>query len=236
MKRFLVLFLLVTLANQFIASGQTAYQQTGWMMFMNNTKLNKKWGSYVDVQVRTTDNFKQVRNVLFRPGLTYYASPKHEITLGYLLNQTYEYPVGQDNFQLTEHRIWEQYVYKHKVKTIIGSHRFRLEQRFIERRGLEDLFAQRFRYFFRFIVPLQQDIANFEKGLFTAIQNEVFLNIQNKDQLNTHLFDQNRAYLAAGYRFSTKLDMELGYLNQSSKGRIINTLNSVVQVAVYTKF
>jgi hypothetical protein len=231
---FLLIGLLLVLCTGLRA--QTVNQNSGWLFLLNNTKFNKNWGAYLDMQVRSADDWGSVRNFLFRPGVTYYLNDQNEFTLGYLFNQTYLRVDGAPDNLLTEHRIWEQYVYKHKLSTISGSHRFRLEQRFIERVANEDLFAQRFRYFVRFILPLQKGKQNFDKGPFAALQNELFFNIQNKKELNNNIFDQNRAYLAAGYRFSKKLDIEAGYLNQAVKGLSSNTVNNVVQLAVYTKF
>lgn len=226
------IFLMISSALQ----AQTIHQNSGWLFLLNNTKFNKNWGAYVDVQVRSADEWSHVRNLLFRPGVTYYLNDKNEFTLGYLLNQTFLHLDGASDNVLTEHRIWEQYVYKHKLSTISVAHRFRLEQRFIERLGREDLFTQRLRYFVRFILPLEKGKQNFDKGVFAALQNELFFNIQDKKELNNSLFDQNRAYVALGYRFSKKLDIEAGYLNQAVKGAANNTINSVVQLAVYTKF
>ena len=72
--------------------------------------------------------------------------------------------------------------------------------------------------------------------MFVALQNEFFLNLQNKDELNGSTFDQNRAYLAVGYRFSKAFDVEAGYLNQAVKGASVNTMNNAVQLALYTRF
>jgi hypothetical protein len=235
LRLFLLPFLILVTAGLTV-SAQTEQQTTGWLMFMNSTKVNKKWGMHLDVQLRSSDDFSHVRNVMFRPGITHYINDKNEVTLGYLLNETYTFQDVAPDYHLTEHRIWEQYLFKHKIKAIAGSHRFRVEQRFLERQNAENLFAQRFRYFFRFLIPLAKEKVNFQSGTFLAVQNEVFLNIQNKGQLNNHFFDQNRAYVAAGYRFSRKLDVEAGYLNQSVKGTLRNTNNNVIQVAVYTRF
>ena len=190
----------------------------------------------MDLQLRSADKWNNVRNLLIRPGITYYANSKNELTLGYALNQTYTHVDGPLDNVLSEHRIWEQYVYKQKVSTLSIAHRFRLEQRFIERTGQEDLFAQRLRYFFRVILPLRKGKQSFSEGVFVALQNEVLFNVQHKDQLNGRFFDQNRAYAAAGYRFNKHLDMELGYMNQAIKGLSANTMNSIAQLALYTKF
>lgn len=233
----LSLFLLTILSFLCTAGiAQTIQQNSGWLFLMNTTKINEKWGIHLDIQLRTADNWEQLRNSMFRPGLTYYINNKNEVTLGYLLNDTFTQSVGASDNRLTEHRIWQQYIYKHKISTILTSHRFRTEQRFIERNGMDDLFSQRFRYFLRFIVPLRKEQQNFEKGPFVALQNELFLNLQNKDKLNGHVFDQNRAYAAAGYRLSKKIDLEAGYLNQTSKGLNSSTMNHVIQLALYTRF
>lgn len=235
MKQISILILLV-IACSIGAHAQTEYQNTGWFQFVNSTKINKKWAVHFDLQLRSSDDWEHKRNLLIRPGLTYLISNKHEVTLGYLLNETYTYPEAADSYQLTEHRIWEQYVFKHKIKAIAVNHRFRVEQRFIGKYQAEDQFAQRFRYFFRFLVPLEKDVKDFEKGMFVALQNEIFLNLQNKKQLNNSVFDQNRAYAAVGYRVSKKFDVETGYMNQATKGMVGHTSNNIIQLALYTRF
>lgn len=226
---------LLIIALPLASSAQTRYEQTGWAAWFNNTKLNDKWGVYFDVQARTHDNWDGIKSVLVRPGVNYYIKPNQTATIGYLYAPTFPAPEITNGKTLTEHRIWEQYTISHKVFTGSLSHRFRLEQRFIEQPA-EDLFSQRFRYFFRNVQPLIKGYNGFKKGPFIALQNELFFNIQNRQKLNGSIFDQNRAYVALGYRASTKLDIEAGYLNQFIKGAANNTVNSVVQLAVYTRF
>lgn len=230
-----LLFILLCCSSM-TSFSQTQNENSGWFMFLNSTKINKQWSTHLDVQFRTQDEWDGLKNFLFRPGITYSINEKNDITVGYLLAETFLRVEGTSNTQRTEHRIWQQYIFKHKISTISASHRFRLEQRFIEQGSGDDLFAQRFRYFARFILPLAKGQDRFEKGAFVALQNEVFLNIQNRDQLNGCVFDQNRAYGALGYRLNKKLDLELGYLNQAVKGARNNTMNHAVQLAVYTRF
>lgn len=216
-------------------SAQTQYQNSGWFMFLNNTKFNKKWGLQFDLQVRSSDDWKSVRNTLVRPAVQYFINDKNNVALGYLWQTTQNQLIGSSNNVMHEHRIFEQYIYTHKLSSILATHRFRVEQRFIERPN-EDVFAQRFRYFFRFIQPLVKAETGFTKGPFVALQNEVFLNIQNKEKINNSVFDQNRLYLAAGYRFSKKFDVEAGYMNQAVKNTSNHTNNNIIQLAVYTRF
>lgn len=208
-------------------SAQTKQENTGWLFFLNSTKFNEKWGMHLDVQVRSNDKWDGTKNVLIRPGITYYIDKNQNVTAGYLYVSTDAVPSTS-----VEHRIWQQYILNHKVGSVFAAHRFRLEQRFLA----SDDFAQRLRYFVRLIQPLQKTEQGFTQGVFVALQNEVFLNIQNKEATNNNLFDQNRLYLAAGYRFSKKIDLEAGYLNQAIKGRANNTVNNVLQLALYTRF
>lgn len=244
MRKIVFLALFILFAS--FSFAQTVNQNTGWFMFLNSTKFNDKWGMHFDLQLRTEDNWDGVRNLLVRPGITYYINKNSNATVGYLFTQTYLpelYPVFapgatpyEPKFTLTEHRIWQQYIYNHKPWTSATlSHRFRLEQRFIERQN-DEIFSQRFRYFFRLIQPLKKQDGAFTEGVFAALQNETFFNIQNKEKLNNSFIDQNRAYLAVGYRFSKKFDLEAGYLNQAIHGTNNNTVNNVAQLAVYTRF
>ncbi|UKT64046.1 DUF2490 domain-containing protein [Pedobacter mucosus] len=204
-------------------------------MFVNNTKFNSNWGLQFDAQIRSADKWDHVRNTLVRPALQYFINDKNNVALGYLWQTTDMRLSGSSKSIFNEHRIFEQYIYTHKLKSVFASHRVRVEQRFIERPN-EEVFSQRFRYFFRLIQPLQKQQPTFTEGLFVALQNEVFLNIQNKEKINSSVFDQNRLYLAAGYRFSKKLDLEAGYMNQAQKNTSNHTNNSIIQLAIYTRF
>jgi hypothetical protein len=126
---------------------------------------------------------------------------------------------------------------RHRVNATL-THRLRLEQRFIPRHHAEGNAlvqnghhqANRLRYFARAIVPLSK------QGWFAAVQNEVFVNVGNTSMVNGKFFDQNRAYIAAGYRLSKQFDMEVGYMNQYISGAGANSTNNhIVQVATYVR-
>jgi hypothetical protein len=235
MKKILLSVMMFVIMASGKLYAQTQHQNSGWFMFLNNTKFNDKWGLQFDVQLRSADDWGYLRNTLVRPALQYFINNKHNVALGYLWQTTHTESAGSPDLTLHEHRIFEQYIYSHKIKSVFASHRLRLEQRFIGRSG-EDVFSQRFRYFFRLIQPLQKTQPTFTKGPFVALQNEVFLNIQNKDKINKSVFDQNRLYLAAGYRFSKQFDLEAGYMNQATHSASNNTINNIIQLAVYTRF
>ncbi|MDQ7949893.1 MAG: DUF2490 domain-containing protein, partial [Pedobacter sp.] len=112
----------------FAASGfsQTIIQNSGWLTLINNTKFNGKWGAALDVQFRSADNWSYIRNVLVRPGITYYLSDKSNITAGYLYANTHN-KLATGSSDLLEQRIWEQFIYAHKIRSSFATHRARLE-------------------------------------------------------------------------------------------------------------
>ena len=141
-----------------------------------------------------------------------------------------------------EHRLWEQLILSYKIKKLNVAHRFRVEQRFIgnpvvngNAQSGNNFYVNRFRYFIRNILPLQKQ-TEFTRGFFAALQNEVFLNVGNSSKVNGKVFDQNRFYIATGYRLHSKADLEIGYMNQyvNGKGNAF-TNNHVLQLAMYFK-
>lgn len=228
------LFLVVFVSIAQLSIAQNVEQQTGWLSFFHSQRFNAKTGLHFDAQFRSADDLDYVRNIILRPGFTYFFNDKQNATLGYAFILTNLGPTNQND--LVEHRIWQQFIITTPIGKIPLVNRFRLEQRFIET-NTDHLFAQRIRYFARAVIPFQkQGKEKFTKGTFFALQNEIFLNLQNKDLLNNKVFDQNRAYVAVGFRLNAAIDLETGYLNQHVRGLASTTNNHVFQLALYTRF
>ncbi|MBA2330000.1 MAG: DUF2490 domain-containing protein [Flavisolibacter sp.] len=231
--------LIIVMKTSSIAYAQV--QNTGWLASFNTFKLSNKTSLHFDAQLRSTDEIKNIQTVLLRPGLNYHLNPFMLATAGYGFienRRTMQEVTGY----VTEHRIWEQFIVSHKINTISTAHRFRLEQRFLPITAIENNRLQiidrntshRFRYFIRNIVPLQNRNA-FSQGLFFALQDEVFLNIAKQEAVNGKTFDQNRLYLALGYRLPGKIDIEAGYMNQYTSTRTSFINNHIAQLALYKR-
>jgi hypothetical protein len=215
---------------------------TGWLASFNTFSLTKKWSIHLDVQLRSTDELSQVQTVLIRPGINYHLNKKQMLTAGYAFIPN-RYVSAADNELLAEHRLWQQYIILQPVKKVTVQHRFRFEERFIPKPAFynndlytdEYSFASRFRYFVRSVMPLSIQKGAFEKGMFAALQNEVFLNATNKDVVNGKTFDQNRLYVALGYRVVKHFDVEAGYMWQfvERKEGLGTTHNHIAQIAFY---
>jgi hypothetical protein len=224
-------------------NAQTQNTFTGWSAVFFSYKLNDKFSLHFDGQARSTDELKNLGSYIIRPGLNYHIKDNMTATVGYAYIGNNRSVMDIDGW-IPEHRIWEQFIFNQKFtlanRPVTLQHRFRLEQRFMGQAIIDNNelvtdnyeFAQRLRYFARSIFPLSKT-DNFTKGAFLALQNEVFFNVQNAP--NDNFFDQNRAYLALGWRLSPKFDLEAGYMNQYVLGKSNNTVNNIVQVAAYVR-
>jgi hypothetical protein len=92
------------------------------------------------------------------------------------------------------------------------------------------------RYYIRSQIPLVKVADSFNKGLYMALQNELFVNVQHKQRAGNSFLDQNRSYISFGYRLNKKIDAELSYQYIYSKDQEGNLRNNVFQLAVYTDF
>jgi hypothetical protein len=178
------------------------------------------------------DDVKYLRNFLFRPAAIYTIDKKNNIGLGYAL---FDSNGPAPSVTLAENRIYQQFTHTEAIKAVAITNRFRLEQRFVEKSPTNTDFSQRFRYFLRAVIPLAKQESTFKKGIYAAVQDEIFINVQNKDLVNGSMFDQNRAYGAIGHRFNTKVDAEIGYMNLFQKRSSTDLRNNVVQLAFYLR-
>ena len=227
------------------AMAQTQF--AGWIASFNTFKINTRFSIHGEVQIRSTDQLEHLQTLLLRTGVNYHVNSRLVLTAGYGYIPNRRVLAGIDGYA-PESRIFEQLQYTHPL--VIGSglrgtlaHRLRIEQRFIPKSEIQNnefkndgnVYSNRLRYFFRNITPLGGWSVE-GKAPFLALQNEVFVNVGDKSGVNGEFFDQNRAYIALGYRFHKKFDAELGYMNQYVNGRDkAFTNNHIVQIATYVR-
>lgn len=208
-------------------------QHTSWLFWSHQQKLSDKLNLLSDIQLRSSDNMHYLSALLIRPGIEYQISKNQGVAVGYLYLGNRSREDGMRIYE-PENRIWEQYQVEHDLATIEVTHRFRFEQRFLNEQD-EKIFSQRLRYYIRGQIPLKRDTA-FNKGLYAALQDEIFLNVQNKDQVSGSFFDQNRFYTGTGFRFSKSFELEAGYLFQFVKELDDDTRNNIVQLSINSEF
>ena len=185
-----------------------------WLGFFNQTRFSNRWGMWVDVHYRMTDNFvDRSFQFLFRPAVTYYIKDNLRVNVGYAFVE--HFPAKGLNTTRIEHRPWQQIWWSQKYPGLSTLQWLRLEQRFVEKVVNDEKvdgynYVFRARYNFSFFIPLRgKELA--PKTPFAAVIDEVFLNFGDNVVYNT--FDQNRLFLGFGYQFTSHLNAQLGYMN-----------------------
>ena len=215
----------------------------GWYMYFGDHPIGQgPWGIHIEGQWRRHNFITDNQQLMVRPGVNYQVNPNLMLTAGYLFVKTYRYGDFPVAAAFPEHRIFQQAVVKHSIGRVGLSHRYRLEQRFLGEvsvQGGRDPEVQRwrhenrFRYQFRSTIPFRGSSID-QGSLYAALYNEFFVNFGQNVAAN--VFDQNRAYAAAGYAVTKDTRVEAGYLNQiiqQRNGRIFE-VNHTFQLAVFS--
>ncbi len=149
-------------------------------------------------------------------GLNYHINKNVLVGIGYAKGEIDSSFEENDVPNTTESRILEQIVLKHKSTDISWSHRFRLEQRFLEY-PTENLLKHRLRYRFKGKLPINN-------CLFVSVYDEIHFNLNEFD------FNQNRAYAGLGTNLNKNINIELGYVRHSFKTKSFNRLSLQVNL------
>ncbi|WP_284651463.1 DUF2490 domain-containing protein [Flavobacterium terrisoli] len=199
-------------------SQQTKQDQRIWFAYAGQYKVSNHWGYHIEAQFRMDNQLEQNQQNLFRLGAVYFLSPSQNITAGYALVNTFS-QAADDFFK--ENRLWEQYQINkkwHNDKNVM-THRFRLEQRWVEKIALvaDNVvsmgfdYQNRLRYLNRNVFHLVS-LKSTNEEIYLVLQNEVFLNLGN-NEVNGKFFDQNRFLIGFGLNYNNNIRLELGYLN-----------------------
>jgi hypothetical protein len=212
-----------------------------WFMYFGSHKLSKHWGLHLEAQIRRADFIGAPQQLLFRPGINYYINGQAFATFGYAFIETNPYGDQPVKATFPENRFWEQLQLKNQVGRFEWVSRFRLEQRFsklpVQQTNLsyepgDAIYTNRFRLLNRFSIPFKGKTIE-DKSFYLSMYDELFVNFGKNVKYN--IFDQNRVYLAIGYRMPKLGRLELGYLNQLIfKGDGIKVENNhTLQVGLY---
>jgi hypothetical protein len=218
MKKLLFgLLLTFSTSISIISAQQTGEDKFGlWVMYFGMNRVSEKLSIHSEVQHRTYEVVSNFNQLLLRTGLNYHISDKAMVTLGYgyiNTDPTFADPEGEKNFG--ENRIFQQFVLRNSVGKFKFSHRYRLEQRFIDSPENGSFTEHRARYFLRVTYPLSP------KWFLTAY-DEIFINLQEP------LFGQNRLYGAVGYTLNKNVALQFGYLKNHFSQRNYDRLQLAI--------
>jgi hypothetical protein len=206
-----LLFIIFNMSSLF---SQTPVEKKlgSWFTYFGNYKISDKVSTSTLIQTwdyEVADNFNFI---LYNLSLNYMVSPKVTTSLAYGyadIDSGFE-TKGPHTF---ENRISEQIGLKHKLSTFLIDHRFRAEQRFLNKYG-PNTFNNRFRYRLGTKISLNNT-------LFLRVHNEYLTTIKSK---KVNAFSENRFYSALGINACKTLNIQVGYLNRAIKGLSLHRL------------
>ncbi|MEQ1745108.1 MAG: DUF2490 domain-containing protein [Saprospiraceae bacterium] len=217
----LTLFCQSLLAQQ-IPVRQYATGENAWFMYFGSHKFSPRWGVHLEAQLRRSDWVASPQQVLFRTGLNYHFSPQVFATMGYCFVETYPYGDQPVKAAFPEHRLWEQMQIKSQAGRLEWVNRLRMEQRFVQLPALDSatgayslgdaVYTNRMRILNRVSVPFRGNSIE-DKSLYATVYDEVMVNFGKN--VGANIFDQNRLYVAIGYRLPKIGRLEMGYLYQT---------------------
>lgn len=220
MKKYILwVFILSILSGETFAQRQNIINSNGWFMYFGDHKFSNKWGVHLEAQFRRNEIITKPQQLLLRTGINYHFNSNVFATVGYGFIETYPYGEFPAKRKFPESRIWEQIQIKNQIEKFEVINRFRIEQRLIKSPVLigndyelaEATFTNRMRLLNRVSVPFKgKTIA--DKSFYVTAYDELMVSFGKNVALN--IFDQNRAYLAIGYKIPIIGRLELGYLNQ----------------------
>lgn len=189
--------------------------QQVWVGYFNQTRLTDKFGFWVDLQLRTKDDFVNDLSVsLNRFGLTYYVTDNTKLTAGYAY--IVAYPEDNRKVSIPEHRPWQQVQWNTKYGKKRMMQWLRLDERYRRRLLNDSTLADTYSFNYKLRYNLFYDIPLSKKGIVPkafsfVINDEIHINFGKQIVLNT--FDQNRFYLGFKYQLSEHSNVQLGYMN-----------------------
>ncbi len=192
-----------------------------WTTNTTSLKFDKKWSGHFEYQWRRAELGKNWQQSLLRFGVNYKLNDKVTARVGYTYIETFNYgdiPLQAAGKPFGENRTYEMILLNDNIKSLDISHRFMLEQRWVNRYSKvtldktdETIFQNRLRYMLRTQLPITRKKLD-DKTLYTALYDEVFVGLGKN--VNENVFDQNRLGILIGYKFNKKFRVEAGYLQQ----------------------
>lgn len=173
-----------------------------WNVLNFNLKLNSKWSTFMEAQLRSLSFYDQFHYYEYKAGLSYKIKKNFSITSGLGSYNTYSEGGNFENpIQNKEIRSWFQINLKNDLDFLTVEHRYRAEQRFTS-----NGYRNRFRYRLGANIPIN-DKKN-SKKLYLSSWNELFFTDKEP------FFERNRFFVGLGYEFSKQLAVQTGYIHQ----------------------
>ena len=223
MTRIIFFFLILFCVTKTTAQHPAESKNGTWIMWFNSLVINEKWKIDSDFHLRFWQLTNDPNTLLLRAGLTHSPHSWCELTAGYAYIEGYSFEMATENWDASsaEHRLWEQFVAKHKHAGFSFHHRLRIEQRIVE--ASNNFYQDRIRY--RFL--LSRPFFKAKPAFYGVSSYEHFFTPKD------FKFDQGRLNAGLGYAIKKNLKLEVAYLRHFLKDGV--AFNRV-QINIITSF
>lgn len=216
-NKYLLIF--VCLSSGFFCSAQESDSYShfsSWNSITPKVNINEHIYAKSEFHIRRTNFLNVWEQFLVRPSFHYKLNSTYDFSVGYSFVHNYVYSDFSVPINANENNIWEQVALSHKEGKFGFNHRFRFEQRFIDKiasKANDDFgidgtnYANRFRYRFTVLRPIFKLSA--DKSVSFKFFDEIFLSLNNG--LEPIDLNQNWFYLGFSIPVSNTINLGLGY-------------------------
>lgn len=212
MKYYIALIVLLLSINITFSQTPVEDQLGSWFTTSGTYKISNKVSFSNTLQswhYKIADSF----NFLFTSlAVNYHVSDKLTTSFAYGFMDI-DSGFKKEGVHTYENRLMEQISYKHKLAKLPIDHRFRVEQRFLNK-PVNNILLNRLRYRLGTKIKLNNT-------LFIRLNNEFLVVVKTKE---TSKFTENRAYAALGLNIFKSANIQVGYLNRKIKGLDLHRL------------
>lgn len=203
MKKLFLLLSLFLLPISCFAKTTSDYQV--WLPVNMNFKFSEHWRGFLELQPRLAEDATHLKTGIVRPAIGYALDHNWTLWAGYLMQASDHL---DDKYDI-ENRAWQGVSYKTKIldDNFTFEARNRFEERFLPHNSDVSL---------RWRTRLRGEYVFPNTNISLIGSEEIFVNANdNGNDPSIHAgFDQNRAYVGLGYRFTKWFQLESGYLQQ----------------------
>ena len=211
MKRLIILVILLTFQSSLFSQNPSEYFLGSWYTYGSSHRLSECFSLTPYDELRFFEASSNYNLAFVSLRGNYHLDSKSSFGLGYAyldIDTVFEFDNAPN---VHEHRLFEQYGYKHSLGKIKITHRGRLEQRFLDFRTRNET-----QHRFRYRITLKYD---FNTALFMTVSEEPFVNFQDE------AFHENRFYAGFGLNlFKNKSQITVGYLKQHIRKNNLNRI------------
>jgi len=195
--------IIILLISLFVSKAYPQDSFNTWYQYLMSAKLEKKNLTLLS-QYRAFDLGLDSR-VFLISGYLDFEVAKHIKPAAGIMYLNLESYIDEKKKKLRhEVRPFQQITFDTNIKQLGVSHRFRVEERFIDN---PNIFILRLRYLLSLRIPIP--LKSNKKLLYGIFKNELRMNVVNDDT-----FDSDRITVGLGFKLSKKSAIELAYINQ----------------------